>query len=135
MQAYRSFDSLLGEFKTRLSTFLVSQHAYLALQSARAAAHRTGPVKTEFHAPSTFSNLSSSSSSSDALGVSSETHTCDRARLVFTFEGEFSVVADPAGGEVASRIEGVRGVVAKALGLDFVYVVFLLWFFFFAWVL
>lgn len=39
--------------------------------------------------------------------------------LVFNFDGEFSIVADPAGGEVASRIETLRSLIGQVLGLQF----------------
>lgn len=44
--------------------------------------------------------------------------------LAFDFDGEFSVVADPAGGEIASRIESLRRALGQALGLRFWCVVF-----------
>jgi hypothetical protein len=37
----------------------------------------------------------------------------------FSFEGEYSVIADPAGGEVGSRIQTVQAEVAKYLGIVF----------------
>lgn len=41
---------------------------------------------------------------------------------VFSFEGEFSVIADPSGGEVGSKIELVQAEIGKALGMQFTYV-------------
>ena len=41
---------------------------------------------------------------------------------VFSFEGEYSVIADPAGGEVGSRIQLVQDEISKALGIRFGYV-------------
>ncbi|GJE90231.1 hypothetical protein PsYK624_063590 [Phanerochaete sordida] len=38
---------------------------------------------------------------------------------LFAFEGEFSEIADPTGGEVGSRIEQVQGDVGRALGMAF----------------
>lgn len=38
---------------------------------------------------------------------------------VFTFDGEYSVVADPAGGDVSARIHAVQVTISQHLGLDF----------------
>ena len=37
---------------------------------------------------------------------------------VFTFSGEYSVVVDPAGGDVGARIEQLRGVIGEVLGVE-----------------
>ena len=39
--------------------------------------------------------------------------------VTFDFDGEFSIVADPAGGEVASRVETLRRIIGQVLGLEF----------------
>ena len=39
---------------------------------------------------------------------------------VFAFEGEFSVIAEPAGGEVGSKLQVVQNEVGKILGIPFV---------------
>ena len=41
---------------------------------------------------------------------------------VFSFEGEFSVIADPAGGEVGTQIQSVQEEISKTLGIRFAYV-------------
>lgn len=38
---------------------------------------------------------------------------------VFGFEGEFSVISDPTGGEVGSKIQDVQAEIGKALGITF----------------
>ncbi|KAI0338203.1 hypothetical protein BDW22DRAFT_798403 [Trametopsis cervina] len=38
---------------------------------------------------------------------------------VFTFDGEYSVVADPAGGDVSARIHAVQVTISQHLGLEF----------------
>jgi hypothetical protein len=43
--------------------------------------------------------------------------------MFFLFKGEFSVIADSAGGKVGSRIQNVQSEVTAALGIAFSYVV------------
>lgn len=40
--------------------------------------------------------------------------------LVFTFEGEFSIVADPAGGDVGSRLTSMQEAIGEHMGLAFI---------------
>lgn len=54
-----------------------------------------------------------------AAAKAPETQSIPMQPVIFAFEGEFSVIADPAGGEVSERIHSVKQNVASALELEF----------------
>ncbi|THH28314.1 hypothetical protein EUX98_g5881 [Antrodiella citrinella] len=93
---YQSSISLLETFQARLVGFLQAQVTYLQLRFA--LAHR----QHERQHPG-----------------KGQVRVVPVSPTVFTFDGEYSVVADPMGGDMSLKIEEVREDVSEALGVTF----------------
>ncbi|KAH8077502.1 hypothetical protein BXZ70DRAFT_698222 [Cristinia sonorae] len=99
---YQDFAFLLDDFHSRFSGFLQAQTTYLRLKVLEAQRARAIP------------------SGADGWGKSIAMHVNP---TVFTFDAEFSVVADPSGGDMTLRIDSMRaailGVVGRMLGTSY----------------
>lgn len=101
--AYQDFNFLVATFRNRLSGFLQAQITYLQLKLHEA--RKFAPPGVE---------------NAEAVQVI-PVHP-----MLFIFAGEYSIVADPNGGDMTGRIESVRQAVVETMGVEFGCVVRLL---------
>ncbi len=103
---YQTFDYLIEGFRSRLAGFLAAQQHYLMFKLAHAC-----------NANETKSNITDGVTGRDNV---EDTTDVDANQLVaFAFDGEFSIVADPVGGQVGSRIQTVQMKLGTSLGIAF----------------
>ncbi|TCD61512.1 hypothetical protein EIP91_008309 [Steccherinum ochraceum] len=94
---YQNISFMMKTFHARLEGFLQAQVTYLSLKLAeveeleKAASGQSGEVVRLVHVNPTY----------------------------FTFEGEFSVVADPMGGDMTAKIHAVRRAVGEVMSVNF----------------
>ncbi|KAF7790061.1 hypothetical protein EIP86_001011 [Pleurotus ostreatoroseus] len=119
---YQTFEELLEVFRNRFAGFVTAQAQYLRFKLAQADIH---PQRPPSDPPSASGDPTKESGTSEEPNAGNEVQkplpviNLDTKPMHFSFEGECSVVADPAGGEVASRIQLVQASVADLLGVDF----------------
>lgn len=124
---YQTFEELLHVFRNRFAGFATAQAQYLRFKLAQAYVQPRRPPSVPVSSSDVVAEEMPrvGGTSTDGAGEVSEEPkpppiiALDTKPMRFTFDGEFSVVADPSGGEVASRIQLVQASVGDLLGVDF----------------
>lgn len=109
--SFQTFELLLGTFRGRFAGFVTAQTHYLRFKLAQQ------PLRERNDQGKDKDNDADASADMIAAAAAAAAAVADP--VLFVFDGEFSVVADPAGGEVASRIQVVQASIADMLGIDF----------------
>ena len=111
---YQDFLGLMGSFEFYLMGFLVGQIQYLH--------HKLDgdvtPTPSKENTPVPNGHLEGGTDETRKVLNDVGNEHVRRRPTVFDFDGEFSVVADPAGGDVSKRIEDVRKAIEKVLGCE-----------------
>lgn len=112
---YQDFKALLVSFELSLMGFLVGQIQYL--QHKLDEEQPATPAKDTMTAP----DVQMEDGDNGKTKFPDYTSLAGKARqdpTVFDFDGEYSMVADPAGGDVSKRIQDVRKAIEEVIGCE-----------------
>ncbi len=120
---YQTFETLLEDLHHLLSTYVKAHDMYVVMQLCRSAAASNDNNTTT----DVTKNDSTASKHVDFIARNTATDKPQKnlkaLPAMFSFSGEFSVVADPAGGDVGLHIETVQTLLGHYLGISLTYVV------------
>lgn len=120
---YQTFETLLEDLHHLLSTNVKAHDMYVVMQLCRSAAASNDNNTI----PDVTKDDSTASKHADFIARNTVTDKPQKnlkaLPAMFSFSGEFSVVADPAGGDVGLHIETVQTLLGHYLGISLTYVV------------